>query len=730
MPNADPSSAESQLSLARQLYRAGRHLEGERVTAKATADHPHEAELWNLRGVFLRQLRRHAEALDALERAIALQPDHLGAQANRGNVLLDLGRAELAEAAFAALVARVPDTAAFRDGLARALLALGRREAALGQMREALARDPGAVRAWLQLAAALSESEGADAAVAALEEGTQLSPDNQALLEAKALVLRTSGQLRRAEAFLAGLLEPHPDRAWIHFHLGDLLAEQDRARGDRHLRRAVELDPDSLDHRIALIQSLVRASSGDEGGRLDEAAGLCREALARSGLGPAHAKVLRDVFARVCAFDDIDRLGTFQAIGRSWAQAGLIGGLLWQLPQVRTDADRLELLEQHRIWGRGAMARAARQPIVAPAPRARREKIRLGLMSSDLRRHPVGYFVEPLFDHLDAERFEVFCYASNLGREDDLQAEFARRSAGFRWLRDGSARDAAQAIAGDGLDMLIELGGATAMNKIEALAYAPAPLQASWLGYPHSIGLPTLDRLICDPFNAPPRPELLLETPMRMPRSWIVLGRSGFPETHALAKAPPEARNGFITFGTANNPNKYTRRALRAWAQVVAAIPRARFAFVRPEGASAAFRRNVLAEFAAAGVDESRVAFHAVRGAHMAFYNEIDISLDTFPLTGGTTTAEALWMGVPVVSLRGEAFFERLSCSILSNAGLGDLVADDLEAYGNIALRLVEDRALRTELRATLRGRIKASPLGDRPAFARDFYDLVASVVG
>ncbi|HEV7384612.1 MAG TPA: hypothetical protein VGN89_07010, partial [Phenylobacterium sp.] len=151
--------------------------------------------------------------------------------------------------------------------------------------------------------------------------------------------------------------------------------------------------------------------------------------------------------------------------------------------------------------------------------------------------------------------------------------------------------------------------------------------------------------------------------------------------------------------------------------------------FVRPEGATATFRRNVLAEFAAHGIAEDRIVFHAVRGRHMPFYNEIDITLDPFPLTGGTTTTEALWMGVPVVSLRGEAFFERLSYSILSNAGLGDLVGADLEEYQAIALKLAGDRERRRDLRLTLRDRIRQSPLGRTDDFARDFYDMVAHAV-
>ncbi len=296
-------------------------------------------------------------------------------------------------------------------------------------------------------------------------------------------------------------------------------------------------------------------------------------------------------------------------------------------------------------------------------------------------------------------------------------------------MPDKSSREVAQTIADDQLDMLIELGGSTHMNRLDVMAYRAAPLQASWLGYPHSAGLSTIDYFICDPYSAPTDPALMIEKPLMMPHTWLALGRAVFGDGLPIAEGLPEDRNGYLTFGTANNPHKYSRAVLGAWARVVAAVPGSRFVFVRPEGSSATFRRNIVAEFAAHGVTEDRVVFHTVRGRHMPFYNEIDITLDPFPLTGGTTTTEALWMGVPVVSLRGEAFFERLSYSILSNAGLGDLVGADLEEYQAIALKLVADRERRRDLRLTLRDRIRNSPLGRTEAFARDFYDMIARAV-
>jgi predicted O-linked N-acetylglucosamine transferase (SPINDLY family) len=190
-----------------------------------------------------------------------------------------------------------------------------------------------------------------------------------------------------------------------------------------------------------------------------------------------------------------------------------------------------------------------------------------------------------------------------------------------------------------------------------------------------------------------------------------------------------EHRNGFITFGSANASYKYTRTVLRTWAKIVASVPDARFAFIRPEAGVPAFQRHVLALFAAEGVNPDRVIFHAVRGTHMPLYHQIDIALDTFPVTGGTTTIDSLWMGVPVVSLVGDAFFERLSHSILSNIDLGDLCARTVEDYVQTAVALASDLDRRTGLKETLRQDLKDSPLGQTEAWTRNFYNALASAV-
>ena len=728
--DADPEQpAQAYRVLIHQLYLTNQLEKGLDWSAKAVSRHPKDVELWNLRGVLLRRLRRFDEALAALDEASRLDPRPLAPLVNRGNIYLDMGEPAKAEAVFTRLVRQEPRNPEHQRQLGRALLGQRKREAAIVRFRQAVALRKDYVEAWLDLAGALHDLHRDKLCEETLDKAIATLPEEARLHEAKAVLFRRRGELRKAEAYLQEIRPRFETAAWLHYQLGGVITEYDRERGNIHLRRAVELDPHKLLHRMALVESLERTRSGDEGAHIEEAYQILKATLAQETLtGPAPLKIGTEVLIRVCAFDELDRLGSFRDVGRLWAESGRHTALLKQLARVRTPEDRSELLEQHRIWGRNTEAVAAEQPLRRPPPRPKDGKMRLGFMSSDLRQHPVAYFALPLFDHIDRERFDVYCYSYFQGQEDRVQRYIAGQVTAFRWNPDIAARDAAQMIADDQLDMLIELGGSTHMNKLEVMAWRPAPIQASWLGYPHSAGLSTIDYFVCDPFSAPSRGELLIEKPLMMPHSWLALGRV-FSAHHPLADALPEERKGFVTFGTANNPHKYGREVLRTWARIVAATPDSRFAFIRPEGGTPSFRQNILAAFAAEGVAEERVIFHTVRGQHMPYYNEVDITLDPFPLTGGTTTAESLWMGVPLVSLVGEAFYERLSYSILSNIGLGDLCAADLDQYAEIAMRLVGDRERRRDLRNSLRERMRESPLGRDAEFARDFYDMVAKAV-
>jgi predicted O-linked N-acetylglucosamine transferase (SPINDLY family) len=398
------------------------------------------------------------------------------------------------------------------------------------------------------------------------------------------------------------------------------------------------------------------------------------------------------------------------------------------MPRVKSHADRVELVQQHCIAAALYEAKAAREPIRSPPPRAQRERRRIGFLSADLRAHVVGSFALPLFEHADPGAVDLVCYSAWRG-PGDWVGQLIRSRSTVREIGHLSDQAAAQVIADDGLDVLIDLGGSTGDNRLGVMAYRTAPIAVSWMGYPHSTGLSSVDYILLDRALVPTSPDLLAEKPLLMPNAWICMARLQFSQARAPNPVPPRERTGAVTFGTANQALKYSPAALAAWAKVLAATPGSTLLIFRAECASARFRDNIAKAFAAHGVERERLRFEAVRGTgYLDWYDVVDVSLDTFPLTGGTTTCEALWMGVPVVSLVGEALFERLSHSILTHAGLGDLSVPDEAAFVAKAVELAGDVERLRGLRQGLRAQIAASPLGDGPGFARDFFRLMADL--
>ncbi len=710
------------------LIRHQRYSDAETWSRIATSQYPRDYDLWNTLGISLRRLKRYDEALHALSVCQTIDPKNKTHQINIGNIYNDQKDGPRGVELFTKLVRQQPSKAELQRNLGRSYWHVGDLENAERRLTLATKLKPDFVDAWLDLLGVVSESKSIESVIAIYESALAAMPENEKIREAKAAMLRREGRNKEAEAYLADLLWKFGDRGWIFFQLGGAISDIDRPRANIYYEKAAEMEPDNSTYQMAWAESLSRSRYGDESEHLEHAYSVLRSAFDIVDLNPSNLKIANEIFTRVADFKAADALGDFSTVGRAFAESGKHTALLSHLAHVRTPEDRLELVHQHQIWGDLMQSVAAKHPIKYSAPRPPNGKIRVGFMSSDLRAHPVAYFALPLFEHFDRERFEVYCYSYYQGNEDSLQKRIASMSNVFRWNKEISDKAAAQMISDDQLDILIELGGSTHMNKLNVMAWKPAPLQASWLGYPHSAGLKSIDHFILDPFVCPEQRDLVLEEPLLMPRSWIAMGELAFPE-RPITPNTPEDRNGFLTFGTANNPYKYSFEMVRTWARITASVPKSRFMLVRPESGAPSFRSNIAEIFAAEGVGADRLAFEDVRAHHMQLYNEIDISLDTFPQTGGTTTCEALFMGVPVVTLVGSAVFERLSYSILTNAGLGDLCAMSEEDFVKIALALAKDKGRRQKLRTELRGMLKASPLGQTKQFAGDFFDMLEVAV-
>ena len=690
---------------------------------------PGQFALNNLGGILLKNLGRFPEALKLLEAAAKAEPANPVPLVNLANTYLMTNDAPRALEVTEKLCRLAARNGEYHRMLGAARRISGNAEGALASFRRARELEPRNARAWVNAAGQLDELGRNEEALALLAQAPEAIAAQQLLVEARATLLRRAGRGAEVQPMLEELRRRFPAEAWIAAELGRSVLEQDRDQANALLHQALQVDPGNTALMSELIESLDRTRGPAEAANIAAAYELAKRRLAMGGDLVRDSRVLRNVLHRSGDYAAASAIGSFEALGEFWTRTGQVTALHYHMAQAETPAHRRLLVDYHRHWGRAVDAMAAQTPLNRPAVRGGRAKLRVGLMSSDLRNHPVTYFALPLVELYDRDRFELYCYSFNSTAEDAVQAHIRAKVDAFRLAPGISDREAAQLIADDDLDMLFELGGTTHMNKLKVMAWRPARLQASWLGYPHSAGLETIDHILVDPHIQPADPALLIEKPFLMARSWVVLGRLGFDGRQPVEPGTPEQRQGRITFGTMNNPYKYNPACLKLWAQVVAQVEGSHFLFVRPEASTPAFQANMRAAFAAEGVAPERLEFEAIRAAHLPHYNRMDIALDTFPQTGGTTTCEALWMGVPTVTLVGEAFFERLSHSNLINAGLPGLSCFSPAAFLRTAVELARDRDRRAFWRHNLRPMIRGNPLGRQDWWVEDFQDAVVKAV-
>lgn len=730
----DPARDPLRGHLAVALLESGRLVEAEAAATELTARRPGDAGSLNLLGVIQKRQGRIEAAIATLTTATMVAPNDHSSWYNLGNSRLAAGDgAEAVEPLRRALDLKVDSSETARL-LGQALAATKCFGQAYAAFDRAERLDPANQRVFTSRALALQAADAPDGAVLAqFDCAIGLAPASLDHRRAKAVYLQRRNRFDDAVAANREILASDPDDIETLLRIGHVLGYSLRRyeEANDYLRRALDLRPDDPRCLSGLCKSLLDSRYGVESDHVEEAGQVARRLLASTNDVRPLAANLMGVFLRLADFDGMAALGDRTELMRFWVDRMNVGSLHNQLGRVETSDDRHALVHWHREWGNKVAAAVAK--ITPPLARASRRrgangKIRVGFMSSDLRNHPVAYFALPIFEQFDAARFELFVYSFYPADADTVQAFVQKRATIHRSMLEATDLEIAQRIAADDLDILFELGGSTRYNRLDVMAYRPAPIQVSWLGYPHSCGLGAIDYILVDPYLQPDDPALLIERPFVVPESWVVLGKLGFRDIPIEPGIPADAA-GAITFGTMNNPYKYTRSTFALWAAVMNRVPGSRFLFVRPEAGAASFRANIAREFGEHGIDATRILFESVRGRHLPHYNRIDIALDTAPQTGGTTTCETLWMGVPTVTLVGPAFFERLSYSNLTNAGLGDLCAFTREDYVEIALKLAADEPRRRELRHGLRAQIRSLPLGDEVRWVRNFEAAIVTAV-
>lgn len=355
-------------------------------------------------------------------------------------------------------------------------------------------------------------------------------------------------------------------------------------------------------------------------------------------------------------------------------------------------------------------------------------KLKLAFISADLCDHSVARFLWPLVDGLNRDKYTLIGYSTQKSK-DNWRERFRSRMEIIHEIGELNSIEMLKRTKDDKIDVLIDLTGFTKGSKLAALAQRLAPVQISWLGFPGTTGLPEMDYLFLDKYLKPLDSDTITEEVMETSQTTICFEKLSDIK---ITKMLPSDKRGFVTFGSLNNPYKFTPRMIQNWSKAMIACKDSQILFVRREYSSYLLRENIADEFEKHGIERGRLNFLNNReiGRHyLDCYNEIDITLDTYPVTGGTTTIDALWMGVPVISIEGSKIHQRVSSSLLKHAGLSKWVCSNDESFVETAVLLAHDNDYRRRCRHTLRSKLQASALCDTKNFVNGFEKALDKIV-
>lgn len=677
-----PDNAQMHFNLALMLYEQGRFSEAVdyfKVSIKIQPDFT--AAHVNL-GASFKALGQLQKAETCYRQALSLSPDHAEAHNNLGVVLKVLGNMVEAERCYRTVIALRPEYSSTYNNLGLLLKDLGRLFEAESCYMTALKLDPLLADAHNNLSV-LFRMQGrfADAATSS-KNALKINPNYVDAYDNLGLALDAMGMFAEAEVAFEHALKLAPDNIVVLSNFSITLNTLCQlTRAEAYLKKCLKLAPEFINAHVNLCVNYLAQ------GRVEEAEATCINAL----------KIEPDnVFAQ--------------------------NNLLFSMNYLATHSIK-ECVDKAREYGY-VVASKVETPFTAWCHKTPTKRLRVGLVSGDLRQHAVAFFLENLLQHSDTSRVEFFAYPTT-SHDDAMTARLKSYCSGWKSLTGLNDEAAATLIHHDGLHVLLDLSGHSSGNRLPMFAWKPAPLQVSWLGYFATTGLAEMDYFIADEVGVSTKNQSqFVEKIKYLPDTRLCFTA---PEAEIPVAPLPALANGYITFGCFQNMAKVSDEVLELWAEVIRANANAKFCWQ-----CKSFRDNLVADslkqrLVQRGVQAENIILlaSADRDDYLAAHKEVDFILDTFPFPGGTTTCEALWMGVPTLTLAGNTLISRQGASLLTAAGLGDWVANSKAEYLDKSSLFCSDFVKLSNLRNGLRAQVLASPLFDGPRFAKNMEQLL-----
>jgi protein O-GlcNAc transferase len=736
-PHKGKTPSPQEINALVALFTEGRLTEAATLAQTMTVRFPRHEFGWKALGAVYKQMGRSADALAPMQKASAMSPGDIEAQYNLGVTLQDLGRLGEAAASYRRALQINPNYADAHSNLGVIHQELGRLDEAESSYRRTLQINPNYAKAHSNLGAILQKLGRLNEAEVSLRKALEIKPDFAEGHSNLGNILKDLGRLDEAETSYRRVLDIAPYYAEAHYNLANILKKLGRlSEAETSYRNALEIKPDFVEvlnnlgstlhdlgrlgeaeasfNRALQIKPDYAAAHGNLGitlkdlGRLNDAEVSYRRALE---IEPNNAKMHNNLGD---SLQHMNRLDNAEASYRRALEIEPVfdmahSNLLFCLLHNET-GDAEMLFSEHLRFGEQFETPLRTSWLQHSNSRNPDRCLQVGFVSGDLRDHVVASFIEPVLAHLAGySQFSLHAY-SNHNMEDKV----TQRLRGYfaHWHPVASLSDAALAekIRADGIDILIDLSGHTAKNRLLAVARKPAPVQASWMGYPGTTGLSAMDYYLADRFLLPPGQldAHFTEKIVRLPANAPFLPFSNAPPVNAL----PASSNGYVTFGSFNRLSKLSRSVIALWSQLLRNLPDSKMVLV---GVPESDRRVSLIDwFAQEGIARERLSFHehCSLDIYLGLHHQVDICLDTFPYNGGTTTCHALWMGIPTLTLTGDTLPGRVGAGVLGHMGLDEFVADNAADFVHKGLFCAGNLTALSNIRAGLRERFTNSAMG------------------